>query len=193
MRVTQTPECPKVDPDLLSKEREDKKKAQLQGLEALTCGVPRWNTGVFSILEGIMGRRGGGARAWVPRRPQLLLSHSRSLAGRDSTVAGCGRVAQSHGRSSRRPSSPPCVQSFLLLSPLLNEPQHASRSRDRKTETAWTVLAAVATLPLTPSPASTSVLHIRSETLYTCPNTRQTRAAAIANQSGPGVQHPPKG
>lgn len=55
MRVTQTPECPKVDPDLLPKEREDK-KAQLQGLQALTCGVPRWNTGVFSIPEGIMGR-----------------------------------------------------------------------------------------------------------------------------------------
>lgn len=91
--------------------------------------------------RGEMGRRGGGARA--PRRPQLLLSHSRPLLTQGDGIPEWQGVAGWHNLTAdpvRGPLSPPCVQSFLLLSPLPERPQHASTSRATRPRTAWTVL-----------------------------------------------------
>lgn len=85
-------------------------------------------------------------------------------------------MVQSHGRSSRRPHSPRIRPVFSTSEPPPEQPQHASTSRAAKTETAWTLLAAVAALLLTPSPAITSVVQIRSETPSTHATTRDKHA-----------------
>lgn len=143
---------------LIPREQRDE-KAQLQGLPALTCGVPRWKTGVFSILERIMGRRGGGARA--PRRPQFMLSHSRPLA--EGGIPGWQGVAGWHNLTADpvddRPSAP-SVQSFLLLSPLLNVRStgrvdgQAGAGRPRPPGLFSLPFAALTVTPLLPQPAS---------------------------------------
>lgn len=168
-----SPRCknpPKVGPDLPPKgtEARESPAPRCRAYRALTCGVPRWNTGVFSILERKMGRRGGGGEgsSETPVRAQPLPAFNRTG---DSRVAGCGRVVQSHGRSSRHPI-------FSTSEPPPERPQHASTSRAAKTETAWTLLAAVAALLLTPSPARTSVVQIRSETPSTHATTRDKHA-----------------
>lgn len=139
---------------------------------------PSRRGGMRRAVEG-----GGGVRA--PRRPQLVLSHSRPLE-RD------GMVAQSHGRSSRRPTSPPTVQSFLLLSPLLSDRSTRRTNRPRPPGL-FSLLSARIRTHTHASPAPRSVVHIRCETLLHMANTRQTRAAALANQNSPGVLHPLKG
>lgn len=159
-----------VDPDLPSKgtEAQESPAPRCRAYRALTCGVPRWNTGVFSILERIMVRRGGGGEgsSETPVRAQPLPAFNKRGIPEWQGVAGWYNLT----------ADPVDIQSFLLLSPLLNDRSTRPPSRAAETETAWTLLAAVAALLLTPSPARTSVVQIRSETPSTHATTRDKHA-----------------
>ncbi|KAI7782482.1 hypothetical protein LA080_013481 [Diaporthe eres] len=160
VRVTQTPECSKVDPDLLPKEREDK-KAQLQGLlQALTCGVPGWNhrgllhPGGGNGEERWRGEGVGSSETPALAQPLPVLSR-RGFHG--------GRVWQG-GTISRQIQSTTVLSAMRPIFSTSEPPPERTAARieqpDRKTETAWTVLATVATLPLTPLlPQPASCIH----------------------------------
>lgn len=157
---------------------EENPAPRCRAYRALTCGVPRWNTGVFSILERKMGSRGGGGEgsSETPVRAQPLAAINRTG---DSRVAEWQGVAGWYNLTADPVDDRTLrasIQSFLLLSPLLSNRSTRPPSRAAKTETAWTLLAAVAALLLTPSPARTSVVQIRSETPSTHATTRDKHA-----------------
>lgn len=113
----------------------------------------------------------------APRRPQFVLSHSRPLTERGipewQGVAGWYNLTADPVDDRTLRAS---VQSFLLLSPLLSNRSTRPPAEQQRPRTAWTLLAAVAALLLTPSPAITSVVQIRSETPSTHATTRDKHA-----------------